>query len=102
MTGAYLTGNIGTEKELSMDRNVAVTFSDQLRESRESAIRDSEAFDGIIHVVERLGSFLAEKIGDLGQYKKKISIRANHSALVYLKHQDEHTLLGIVTPFDLL
>jgi hypothetical protein len=41
-----------------MDRSAVVTFSGQLREARENALRDSEAFDGIVHVVERLGSFL--------------------------------------------
>ena len=31
-----------------MDRSAVITFSGQLREARESALRDSEAFDGII------------------------------------------------------
>jgi hypothetical protein len=36
----------------NIDREALVTFSGQLREARERALRDSEAFDGIIHVVE--------------------------------------------------
>ena len=40
-----------------MDRSAVITFSGQL-----PALRDSEAFDGIIHVVERLGSFLCQRI----------------------------------------
>lgn len=39
-----------------MDRSAVITFSGQLREARGNALRDSEAFDGIIHVVERLGT----------------------------------------------
>jgi hypothetical protein len=64
-----------------MNRSAVVTFSGQLREARENALRDSEAFDGIVHVVERLGSFLNRKILDLGKYKAKIGIRASQSAL---------------------
>jgi hypothetical protein len=64
-----------------MDRSAKVTFSEQLREARNNALRDSEAFDGIIHTVERLGSFLCESIGDLGRYKKQIEESAKHSAL---------------------
>jgi hypothetical protein len=64
-----------------MNRGAVVTFSAQLREARENALRDSEAFDGIIHVVERLGSFLDQKISDLGGYREKIDERASHSAL---------------------
>jgi len=63
------------------DRSAVITFSGQLREARESALRDSEAFDGIIHVVERLGSFLCETIGDLNRYRKKIEESARYSAL---------------------
>jgi len=48
-----------------MDRSAVVIFSDELREARENALRDSEAFDGIVHVVERLGSFLRGKITHL-------------------------------------
>lgn len=64
-----------------MDRSAVVTFSGQLREARENALRESEAFDGIVHVVERLGSFLDRKILDLGKYKAKIVVRASQSAL---------------------
>lgn len=69
------------DRKLHMDRSALVTFSGQLREARENALRDSEAFDGIIHVVERLGSFLGRKIADLGKYKEDLEDRASHSAL---------------------
>lgn len=65
-----------------MDRSAVVTFSGQLREARERAVRDSEAFESIIHVVERLGSFLLERIADLKAYKEKIEISASHRPLL--------------------
>jgi hypothetical protein len=68
-------------RTLKMDRGALVTFSGQLREARENALRDSDAFDGIIHMVERLGSFLGKKIGDLGKYREDLEDRASHSAL---------------------
>jgi len=55
-----------------MDRSAVHTFCEQLRQARDHAFRDSEAFDEIIHVVERLGSFLYKALGDLGSYKKDI------------------------------
>jgi hypothetical protein len=64
-----------------MDRSAVVIFSDELREARENALRDSEAFDGMVHVVERLGSFLRGKITHLGDYKEKIQETAIGSAL---------------------
>jgi hypothetical protein len=63
-----------------MYRSAVIAFSGQLRDARENALRDSEAFDGIIHVVERLGSFLCERISDLGGYKEEIEKKASLSA----------------------
>jgi CBS domain-containing protein len=82
-----------------MDRNAVITFSGQLREAREGALRDSEAFDGIIHVVERLGSFLDNKIGDLGKYKEEIGNRASYSALA---KDIPDQWRGVHIPFSLL
>jgi CBS domain-containing protein len=83
----------------SMDRSAVITFSGQLREARENALRDSEAFDGIIHVVERLGSFLDEGIGHLGKYKEKIVNKASNSALAEDIPCQQR---GIHVPFSLL
>src|SRR5215472_7380941 len=82
-----------------MDRRAAVTFSDQLREAREDALRDSEAFDGLIHVVERLGSFLRSKIYDLGGYKPDLEKAASCSALAK-EIPEQHGNVHI--PFSLL
>lgn len=64
-----------------MDRASTICFADQLRDARESALRDSEAFDEIIHVVERLGSFRRRAIGDLGKYQNDLEKLAGQSAL---------------------
>ena len=49
-------------------REPALAFVDQLRAARLDALRDAEAFDGIIHVVERFGSYISkEEIGDIGR-----------------------------------
>jgi hypothetical protein len=82
-----------------MDRSAVITFSGQLREARENALRDSEAFDGIVHVVERLGSFLVKEIRNLGQYKKDILERAGSSPLA---EDIPCQWRGIHVPFSLL
>lgn len=64
-----------------MDRASTICFADQLRDARENALRDSEAFHGIIHVVERLGSFRKGAIGDLWKYKNDLQELADQSAL---------------------
>lgn len=82
-----------------MGRDVALTFCDQLRQARENAFRDAEAFDDIIHVVERLGSFLDGQIGDLGKYKEVIERAAEGSALA---QEVPAQWRGLHVPFSLL
>jgi hypothetical protein len=82
-----------------LDRSAVVTFCDQLREARENALRDAEAFDGLIHVVERLGSFLFGQIAHLGRYKPALVQAASHSALAE-QIPEQHGNLHI--PFSLL
>jgi len=62
-----------------IDGEIAKEFRHQLRSARENALKDAEAFDGIIHVIERLGSLFwkrdqqskdGTKHGSLGKYKK--------------------------------
>lgn len=74
-------------------------FRLQFLHAREDALKDAEAFEGIIHVVERLGQFLFPKGRGLGDYKPAVSKVAKHSALatdVPAKTRNVHT------PFDLL
>jgi hypothetical protein len=82
-----------------MHRSAVVKFSGQLRDARENTLRDSEAFDGIIHVVERLGSFLAEDIRSLGQYKEDIGNTARNSSLA---EDIPSQRRGLHVPFSLL
>lgn len=46
-----------------MDAEVTLYFRDQLRSARATALRDSEAFDEIIYVLERLGEYLSDEKG---------------------------------------
>lgn len=64
-----------------MNSKVAKQFRDRLREAREYTLKDAEAFNGIIHVIESLGSFLLGRVAALGQYHDPLKKLANHSAL---------------------
>ncbi len=44
-----------------MDAEVTLYFRDQLRQARATALRDAEAFDEIIFVLERLGGYLCNE-----------------------------------------
>jgi hypothetical protein len=66
---------------IELDSSASKQFREQLREAREYALKDAEAFDGIIHVIERLGSFLLGEVASLGPYHKKLKPLAAHSAL---------------------
>jgi hypothetical protein len=78
--------------------NAARDFRIQFQQAREGAVKDAEAFDGIIHVVERLGSFCLGYVANLGQYKPEVEKLAELSSLVNLpaKWRNVHT------PFSLL
>lgn len=59
-------------------------FRDQLRAARTTALQDAEAFDEIIHVLERMGSFLrgvTDKLGNLNVFKPFITPEAERSSL---------------------
>lgn len=65
----------------SLDPATAKAFCDQFSRARELAFQDSEAFDEIIYVVERLGCFLCRNTLDLFSYGDTISKLAENSAL---------------------
>jgi len=73
-----------------MDNAAKLCFADQMRSAREAAIKDGEAFDVVIHAVERLGSFLHGKQENLGAYKNDLN------ALI------EASDVASVTPFSVL
>ena len=88
----------------AIDRKPAIFLANQLRLARLAALADAEAFDGIIHVVERIGSYLSkEELGDKGKhgtlgnstFKMGLTIFAAKSALA-LPSKDCRDLL---TPF---
>ena len=61
--------------------SVALHYRDELREARLKALRDAEAFEEIVFVLERMGVHLTGKTGDLGKYKKAITQCALKSPL---------------------
>jgi CBS domain-containing protein len=88
----------------NLSRESAIAFASQLRSARLDALGDAEAFDGIIHVVERIGSYLSkERLGDQGEdgslnkYTKDLTDLVIDS--VGTREVDERT---VSTPFELL
>jgi CBS domain-containing protein len=65
----------------TLDRAAALHFRDQLREARLTALRDAEAFEEIVFVLERIGVHLTGKIGNLREYKDAITQYASKSPL---------------------
>jgi CBS domain-containing protein len=89
-----------------MTREPAIAFANQLRAARLAALGDAEAFDGIVHVVERLGSYLSkELLGDKGEYGTlyryagKLKDLAANSGMA-LKTPDQFR--NLLTPFETL
>ena len=76
-----------------MTPEAARDFRLQLQLARENALKDAEAFDGIIHVVERLGSLGLGRLADLGAYKPKVAEVAERSPLatVHTRWRGVHT-----------
>jgi CBS domain-containing protein len=56
-------------------------FRLQLQQARENALKDAEAFDGVIHAIERLGSFCLGSVASLGGYQCELRRVAELSPL---------------------
>ena len=90
----------------NLSRESARTFADQFRSARQNALADAESFDQIIHVIERLGSYLTkEELGDkgetgsLGKYRCKLNeFVKSHGVSVDVRSEFKNQL----TPFDTL
>ena len=82
-----------------MTPEAARDFRLQLQLARENALKDAEAFDGVIHVVERLGSLRLGRMADLGAYKPKVAEVAEHSPLATAVPADWRS---VHTPFSQL
>jgi len=77
-----------------MQKEAALNFRDQFRRARALALRDAEAFDEIIFVMERMGMLLTGKAGNLQKYKVRIITEARRSPLA-TKMPDACTWLHI-------
>ena len=66
---------------MNINPRAAKQFREQLRAAREYALKDAEAFDGIIHVIERLGSLVLGRVAALGEYHDKLKKLAGRSEL---------------------
>jgi CBS domain-containing protein len=64
-----------------IEQEVALHFRDQLRIARAIAFRDSEAFQEIAFVLERIGAYLLGQMKDLGRYRDAIQSVANKSPM---------------------
>jgi len=59
-------------------------FRNELRDARAVALQDAEAFDEIVHVLERMGAFLRgvkKDFGNLGKFRDPINTEARQSPL---------------------
>lgn len=66
---------------MNIDSNAVLHFRDQLRDARATALRDAEAFEEIVFVLERLGIHLTGKVENLGKYKPAVVQFAKRSPL---------------------
>jgi hypothetical protein len=89
-----------------IERKPAIAFANQLRSARLAALSDAEAFDGIIHVVERLGSYLyKEELGKKGEggslfeYTEKLKALATGSGMAV---DTPNLFRNLLTPFGTL
>ena len=64
-----------------MEREAALHFRDQFRQARALTLRDAEAFDELIFVVERMGMCLTGKVANLDKYKHAIATEGERSSL---------------------
>jgi len=64
-----------------MPPEAALHFRDALREARGATLRDSEAFNSIVHVIERLGNYLKPSWSGLGALKDPLTGLACRSPL---------------------
>lgn len=80
-----------------MSRQIAIYFANHLRAACLAALADTEAFNEIIHVVERLGSYLKKKQLDLGKYRDVLTCLAERSSIA---EEIPGRFRGLLTPFS--
>ncbi len=64
-----------------MELEIALHFRDEFRDARAVALKDAEAFDQIVYILERLGVYLTRRVMDLGKYQSAINKEAAKSPL---------------------
>jgi hypothetical protein len=92
-----------------MTRGPAIAFANQLRSARLAALGDAEAFDGIIHALERIGSYLSEerlgdqgKPGNLGQYSDLKQLASSSAIATETPNQFRNILTPFAELYDLV
>jgi len=73
-----------------IERQAAIYFRNQFRDARAAVLRDAEAVDEIIHVLERLGMFRSGKLKNLGDYQGDLKAIAGRSPLAKKVPADCH------------
>ena len=73
-----------------MDKKVALHFRDEFKKARDSALKDAEGYQQILFVLERMGSYLLKKKGDLGKYKCCISKLVEQNCPSFLKPSNDY------------
>ena len=64
-----------------MNREVALHFRDQLRDACAIALKDAEAFEHFVFVIERIAVYLTGRIEDLKGYADPVAEQARRSPL---------------------
>lgn len=89
---------------MQIEREVALFFRDQLRAARAAVLKDSEAYDEVVLVLERLGRYLlrTREIG-LSKYERTLTSLATNSPLAdAIPSQYRECHLPFATLFDLV
>ena len=64
-----------------LNRETAMFFAKDLRTARLAALADAQAFDKIVHAVERLGNYIEGKQGTLNKYREALVCLSEKSSL---------------------
>jgi CBS domain-containing protein len=64
-----------------LDHAVALQFRDDLRSARAAVLKNAEAFEHIVFVLERLGVYLTRRIDSLREYCQSLTGKARRSPL---------------------
>jgi hypothetical protein len=87
----------------SIAKEGALHFRDELRAARAAALRDREAFQEIVVVLEKLGAYLTKDMGSLGGYLNALKELAARSTMadevpseLSALHQEFEVKYGII------